>query len=136
MTTLELSNAIQGRFASEVATPQALLTIYDNDPTPAPTQALVWCRFTVKDGESRRITIGGVKQYRTVGVAIAQIFGRLGEGTAGVRSVADAITIAFRDVTADGVKYSVPYADNIGDNNEGNYQLNMVCPYQADTIDS
>jgi hypothetical protein len=131
VTTLELANAVQSRFAARVAGTQAMVTVYDNDPTPAPTQALVWCRFTVKDGAARRIAIGA-KEYRREGVAIAQLFGRLGEGTAGLRGVADAIVAAFRDTAAEGVRY----VDNIGDNREGNYQLNVYCPFSADTIET
>jgi hypothetical protein len=135
VTTLELANAVQSRFATQVVATQAIMTIYDNDPTPAPTQALVWCRFTVKDGAARRIAVGA-KEYRREGVAIAQLFGRLGEGTAGVRTVADAVIAAFQDKNAGGVRYGVPYVDNIGDTKDGSYQLNVYCPFSADTIET
>jgi hypothetical protein len=135
MTSEQLANAIQARFAAQVATPRGLATVYDNDPTPPPADGSLWCRFTVLDGATRRVTVG-VKQYRTVGVAIAQLFGPVGEGTQAQRQRADAIVAAFQDQTAAGVKYGVPTVSNIGKTSQGNYQVNVACPFQADTIDA
>jgi hypothetical protein len=135
VTNEALANAIQSRFAAQVATPQSLTTIYDNDPTPSPADNSLWCRFTVLDGETRRVTVG-VKQYRTVGVAIAQLFGPVGDGTQAQRQLADAIVAAFQDQTAGGVRYGVPSVDNIGKTTQGNYQINVTCPFQADTVET
>jgi hypothetical protein len=132
MTPTQLANVIQGRFATQVAAPRRLPTIYDNDPTPAPADGSLWCRFTVLDGDTRRITVG-VKQYRTVGVAIAQLFGPAGEGTRAQRDTAGAIVSAFQDQAADGVRYGVPAVTNIGKTSQGNYQINVTCPFQAET---
>jgi len=133
-TPLSLANAIAVRFRDEVATPRALATIYDNDPADPPKDGSLWCRFSVRDGESQRIT-AGVRQYRTVGVAIAQLFASLGEGTKDLREAAGAIVTAFRNVTADGIRYGVPYLNNIGNDQNGKYQLNVTCPFQEDTVE-
>jgi hypothetical protein len=133
MTSTQLANLIQARFAAQVATPAALPTIYDNDPTQPPADGSLWCRFTILDGRSRRITLG-VEQYRTVGVAVAQLFGPAGEGTSAQRQAADAIVAAFRCKTVDGIRYGVPSVANIGKENQGFYQINVACPFQADTV--
>lgn len=135
MTSEQLANTIQARFAARVAAPQSLATIYDNDPTPPPADGSLWCRFTVLDGASRRVTVG-VKEYRTAGVAIAQLFGPLGEGTHTQRQIADAIVSAFQDQTAGGVWYGVPTVSNIGKTSQGNYQINVTCPFQADSVEA
>ncbi len=135
MTREALANAIRSRFKTEVADAQSLATIYDNDPSDPPTDNSLWCRLTVLDGETRRITVG-VKQYRMVGVAIVQLFGPVGDGTQALSILADAIVTAFRDVTAAGVRYGVPSVQNLGRLEEGHYQMNVTCPFTADTVEA
>lgn len=134
MTSEELANAVRSRFADQVASPESLTTIYDNSPTKRPTDGSTWCRFTILDGESQRVTVG-VKEYRTYGVAVAQLFGRIGNGTKALRELADAVVTVFRDVSADDVSYKVPSIINRGETQDGWYQINVNCPFHAMTQD-
>jgi hypothetical protein len=133
VTYEELHNAIRSRFKTEVAAAQTLTTIYDNDPTAPPTDGTAWCRWAILDGQSRP-TVCGVSEYRLIGVAVAQLFGPLGRGDAPLQQHVDAIIAAFRGKAAAGVRYGSAYEQRVGQTAEGDYyQINVVCPFQADT---
>jgi len=133
MTYEALHNAIRSRFKTLVADVLSLATIYDNDPTKPPTDNSLWCRFTILDGQSRRI-VNGIPEYRLVGVAIAQLFGPIGAGDKVLQQKADAVVSAFRSQSADGVRYGDAYEQRVGQTREGDYyQINVACPFAADT---
>jgi hypothetical protein len=133
MTYEALHNAIRSRFETEVADALSLKTIYDNDPTQPPTDNSLWCRFTVLDGASRRI-VNGIGEYRLVGVAVAQLFGPIGLGDKTLQQKVDAVVAAFRGRSAEGVRYGDAYEQRVGQTREGDYyQINVVCPFSADT---
>jgi hypothetical protein len=130
-----LANAVRSRFAAQVETPQGLWVIYDNQDRSPPSDERLWCRFTVLDGDTERVTIG-VRQYRTVGLGLAQLFVPMGTGTKAIRVMADAIRAAFQDVSTGGVRYGVPRVENIGDDGKGKYQVNVTCPWQVDETET
>lgn len=130
MTWTELHNLIRWRFQTQVATPQSLTTIYDNDPTP-PTDGSTWCRFTILRGESRRITCG-VLSYRESGRAVASLFCPVGGGDGALLTLADAIATAFRSQSVSGIRYLTPTVVPVGES-LGEYQINVSCPFEADT---
>lgn len=131
MTWTELHNLIRTRFKIEVSDPEGLATVYDNDPTPPPTDGSLWCRFTIVRGESRRITCG-TREYRESGRAMACLFGPVGRGDAGLLGLADAIAVAFRSQQAGGIRYLTPSVQPVGES-LGEYQINVACPFEADT---
>jgi hypothetical protein len=136
VTYEQLHSAIRSRFQNLIAQVLALPTIYDNDPTSPPAAGTAWCRFTILDGQSRQ-TVCGVTEYRLIGVAIAQLFGPAGRGDTALQRKVDAIIGAFRGRTAAGVRYGDAYEQRVGLTDEGDcYQVNVVCPFQADTQES
>jgi hypothetical protein len=130
MTFAEMAQAINGYFHS--VKPTGLTVLYDNAPDKRPQDGSTWCRFHVIDGDTFRVTVG-VAEYRTVGAAVAQLFGRVGEGTSTLRGMADAIADAFKDQTHDGINYRVPSVRNIGIT-DGMYQINVVIPYYVNSV--
>ena len=136
MTDSELHNLIRTRFKEQVQTPQSLTTIYDNDPAGPPTDGSTWCRFSIRRGETQRITVG-VRQYRMMGIAYAQLFCGVGKGDGDLLELADAIATAFRSQNASGIRYGTPSIVPVGViESEGQYQINVQCPFAADTQES
>ena len=132
MTYEQLHNAIRTRFQTEVADALPLVTVYDNDPSSPPTDETSWCRFTVLDGQSRR-TVNGVGEYRLTGAAVAQLFGPVARGDGSLQQTVDAIIAAFRGQAVDGIRYGDAYEQRVGQTPAGDtYQINVVCPFQAD----
>lgn len=131
MTWTELHNLIRARFQTEVADVRNLATVYDNDPTSPPTDGSIWCRLTILRAESRRITCG-VRQYRESGRIVASLFGPVGRGDADLLELADGVAAAFRSQQASGIRYLTPSVVPVGQS-QGEYQINVVCPFAADT---
>jgi len=135
VTQTTVANAIRARFASQVATPQSLTTVYDNDPTTEyPT---TWCRFTVEFGDCTRLTTGGPGSvtYRTAGRVIAQVFGPVGKGDAGVIALVDAIIAAFRGVSiaSPAIMFSAPSSSASANDPAGPWFMRVVSiPFAAD----
>jgi hypothetical protein len=135
MTYETLHNTIRTRFQTRIADALGLPTIYDNDPSNPPVDGSVWCRFYIVDGQSRR-TVNGVPEYRLLGLAVAQLYGPVGRGDE-LLAQADAIIAAFRGVSAGQVRYGDAHAQTVGVTPAGNqYQVNVVCPFQADHQDT
>jgi hypothetical protein len=135
MTYEALHNTIRRRFATEVAEALSLVTIYDNDPASPPTDGSTWCRFYIVEGSSRR-TVSGVAEYRLVGLAVAQLYGPVGRGDGALQQMVDTIIAAFRGVSAGGLRYGDAHEQTVGQTPAGDYyQINVVCPFTADTQD-
>jgi len=131
MTDAEIHNAIRTRFSAEVATPQGLWTIYDNQDKAAPQDGTRWCRLTILRGDSERRTIG-TREYRDRGVAIAQLFDPKAEGDGYLLDLGGAVKTAFNDVTASGVRYGAVTVRPVG-RRKSDYQINVEIPFQADS---
>lgn len=98
--------AIEGHFATGWAgrTPVG----YDGHTfTPAAGSV----RLTILDGEGRQASIGapGSNVARYAGVVAIQVFTEGGKGTAASRVVEDAISEIFRNKTAGGIRFGIPY---------------------------
>ncbi len=133
MTYTELHSAIRARFATAVAAARSLAAVYDNDPSGVPTDGSPWGRLTILDGQSRH-TVCGIPEYRLAGVALVQLFGPTGRGDKTLQSYVDTVIAAFRGQTVAGVRYGNAYEQRVGETAEGNYyQINVVCPFTADT---
>lgn len=131
MATFEtLHNAIRSRFETQVETPQSITAVYDNGPDEHPDDAL-WVRWTVLPGASNQIELGANPSYRTVGVAVAQIFQPIKQGDKAALELADVIVTTFRAVTDTGVKFLVPSVRVVGRDGAW-WQVNVTCPFQCD----
>jgi hypothetical protein len=132
MTPLQICNTIRTRFKTLVATPQSLTTLYDNAPVPSRVKGTTWCRFTVDTGGASKITCG-TSEFRNIGQATAQLFCPTGSGDGAILALATIIEGIFKDQAVDGIRYLVPTIVRAGQY-EDEYQINVVCPFQVDTV--
>ena len=127
-----IHNAVRSAWKSQIADPQSLWTIYDNSDIGPPADGRNYCIFEVDAGDTRRITLG-VKQYRTIGRAVAKLFCAAEVGDGGLLELADAIEVAFRDTTLSGVKFKTPSTQPMGKTKAGNeYQVTVYIPFDAE----
>jgi len=110
---------------------------YDNQSMEKPGKAVpseihpiekMWCRFTVKTGESTQKTIGRQCTERTVGVAFAQLFSQLGEGDGDIAAMAVSIKNLFKRMTYSGVTYLTPSIIPVRRTDE-EWQVNVQIPF-------
>ena len=136
MSTESVHNAIRSRFYSEVESAASLdnKVQYDNQKKPSAAGGdSLWVRFKVLPGDSAQVDTGSSShRYRSVGIAVAQIFAPVNTGTKSIATLTDTIKSAFRGVTASGVKYvDEPQEQNVG--RSGKYwQHNVTIKWQAD----
>ena len=125
---------VSSRFKTQVADVLSLTTQYDNQNLDNPDNEN-WCRMTIIPGETQQVSIGSpsTNRERTVGVMIAQLFAPLGKGDGEILDIADTIRAAFKRVTDSGVTFKTPYLVRVGQKQDG-WQINVVCPFYADTI--
>lgn len=131
-----LHKAIQGRFETQVATPESLLVEYDNGPPVDKKTASLWARLSVRPGEARQLTIGtgtSSRSFRIPGIVAVQIFVSVTTGFDVIQDLADKIRIQFQGVSAGGVLYRSPTQINVG-RQGGFWQVNMNIPFQTDII--
>lgn len=87
-------------------------------------------------GEQNEIEIGTPTLRRYTNVLIFQIFEPQGQGTRGALDVASTLDTAFRDLKltagAGRIRFYTPKLHEIGDEENGYYQINVQCPYKLD----
>ena len=107
----------------------------------------IWARLTIQEGDAEQGEIGGIAGttllHRTNGVVMVQLFDPLEEGTANIMAKAEEIAGFLRAVKllfvggGGHVQYRAPSVQTIGrgDDNEHMWQVNVVCPFLADSLD-
>lgn len=136
MTINETFNLIRKRFNDEVATPESLITQYDNNKVDNPDNTL-WCRFSILPGASRQVSGGspGSNRKRAVGVAVAQLFTPYGKGTEAAELLAEIIKGKFESLSVSTIIFRTPSITVVGRTNDGDeWQINVNCPFQVDNI--
>ena len=127
-----IHNAVRSEWKTQIADPQSLWTIYENSDIGPPVDGRNYCKFKITGGDKKRITLG-VKQYRTVKTAVAELYCAEGLGTGGLMELAKAIEVAFTDVTLSGVNFKTAYTQEAGLTKSGNeYQVNVYIPFDAE----
>jgi len=132
VTITEICSAVRDRFRAQVATAQGLNTFYDNAPIPAHTKGTVWCRFTVHTEQPIKLE-AAIRKYRVRGAGTAQLFIPTNYGDGTLLELADKIVRAFRHLIVGDVIYELPAVMRAGQD-EDEYQINVVCPFEVDTI--
>ena len=133
MNVETLGNTIRGKF-NTLATAQSWEVHYDNEKGFEQPEG-TWIRFSIIDGESVQASLGSSKRHRSFGVAVAQIFTKIGIGDKEAREIADLIVTAFRSTTEDSVTYRTPYITVLG-RVEDQLQVNVTIPYYIEDIQS
>lgn len=131
MTTLaNVAAALRDRFDTETG---SLPTAWDNQEfEPADITGVSWARFVVQFNETDRITLGDSARFRQQGLAIAQVFTKKDRGDDAGWTWADTIVNAFRAKKFSGVVTRSPWAERIGDTQDGWWQINVFIPFYSD----
>jgi hypothetical protein len=129
-TFAEIAEIARTRFQAQIEMPESLKVVYDNAPDPHLDDQR-WARFAVRPGASRLLEIGARPSYRTIGVAIAQLFHPVESGDGPGLELADIVATAFRRVTVTGLRFLVPSVQSVGRSDKW-WQVNVTCPFQCD----
>jgi hypothetical protein len=124
--------AIEGRFVTEVSTPQSLSVEYENT-TFTPPSDTVWARVTVREGESFPADFGSSSiRRRTPGVLFVNLFAPLNKGTKDVIVLADVVADKFSHADiGSGLMFQTASIQRLG-RVENEFQVNVTCPFVAD----
>lgn len=98
---VSIANAVRGRFATVFATPNNLPVQYDNVTDEQQPSKGRRATFTIQFGRSTQTTMGGPgqRQWRTVGVALCQMFEPVGVGDGALLALFGLLQDAFRNVS-------------------------------------
>jgi hypothetical protein len=134
MTHETAANIIRTRFKTLIADAYGLSTQYDNQDYVKSATASIWCRLTIKEGDTFQVSIGGSNcRDRTPGIVIAQIFTPVGIGDKSAVAMADLIKAAFQRAYDTGVRFRTPSIKRVG-RIDSEWQVNVVCPFRFDNI--
>lgn len=108
------ASLIRQRWETLIAGPESLTTVHDNVPDDQIPSSGRWCRLAIRFGQQTQQTVAGNGRghFRTVGVALAQLFEPVGMGDGTQLELVDAIVDAFRGATLGGppqVAFEPPY---------------------------
>lgn len=135
MSQAAVIQAIRDRFDGEVADVADLLVVHDNAPTPPAYQG-TWCRFSVRIDSASQVSVG-VRRWRYVGVATAQLFRPLAKGDAALLALADDVVEAFRGATIPSLMVAFMPSPSISGQIEpdaGWANINVSIPFRADVV--
>lgn len=138
MSVLEATaNAIRTYWNVHIETSEGLPTQYDNTKFQRPKDG-TWARLSILDGSSQQVE--QPRTYRSVGVAVASIFGSANKGDRDHRQIADKVVEAFRakstplvGLVSGFVEFLVPSAQRLARSGEA-WRLNVNIPYRVDEV--
>ena len=91
-------------------------------------------RITVAPSTSKQATLGLTSNmYRQFGSVYTQIFTKLNVGTDRSNQLADQVSAVWRSIRLNNIVFTAPNTVLVG-NNDGFFQLNVVCDFYADTF--
>jgi hypothetical protein len=113
---------------TEIAWPDIEFTIPDGE---------TWVRFNCQETDGRQASIGspGSNRFRQFGLLTIQIFQPLGQGSKDARTKANVALDALKGaVTDNGVYFFDVYGRQIGNDQNGYYQINVIASFYYDDI--
>ncbi len=130
-----MENVIRNRFDEQVTDliSTTLPVHYDNVDFEIPNDGSRWCRFSILEGDSQQVAMGGSKRVRTPGVITIEIFIPINEGNQEALNVADFVAAAFRLISSGGVIYQTPSINKQGRQGE-KWKVIVRCPFYADIV--
>jgi hypothetical protein len=145
MTQVEIGKAIRKRFRQQVAQAESpdLVTEYDNLKLTAVQETVKqtrgkWARVHIAFDDRPQVSLGASKRFRAHGRVMVQIFTEVATGTQESDQLVDTIVNAFRATSSESVTYLSPEPDVIGDDDGKSkwWQVNIVCPFYADDVET
>lgn len=125
------ADTIRSRYKTLVADAETLPTQYDNASFTPPEDS-EWSRWTILFGDTTQVSVGATNQYRTAGIAVAQLFVPIETGDERAMQLADVVFTSFKPVTVNGVVFRTPGPPtNEGRDNKW-WQYNVNCPFYFD----
>lgn len=98
-----------------------------------------WVEISVDPGESHQITLQGQNDgiNRYPGQIVIQLFAPDGSGTQEIKTLADTAAGIFRRANFQAgssglIRCRIPWFQQVGRNEAGNYQINVIVPYFRD----
>lgn len=108
---------------------------FPNSPIEDPAEKL-HVKVNFINGDEEDVEIGKPTLRRYQNVLMIQIFQPQNTGTREALSIADFVEAAFRDLVltagAGKIRFYTPKIRDLGDEEEGYYQVNVECPYKLD----
>jgi hypothetical protein len=96
-----------------------------------------WVRFTCQENDGRQVSMGspGNNRFRHFGIVTVQVFQPEGNNSIDARTKATAALAAFMGAqTANGVNFFDVTARQIGNDENGFYQINVLSSFYYDEI--
>ena len=110
-------------------------TEFPNELYKPPNPPSLWARLIIAGGEEQRMDIGtGAtnRTYRKPGVLIIQLFAPLNKGNNAVLVAADEVSDLFRNWCGATITCGASSVEDIGNDNNGFYQVNITIPFHTD----
>lgn len=100
MSFANIHEAIREKFRDDVATPNSMVVLQDNE-APSATVSQSWYRLTVLVDSTEQISAGpsGSRRFRVMGHAVLNMFRPLATGDGAMLDIADAVVTAFRSTS-------------------------------------
>ena len=134
MTLDELHNAIRTRVKEQIQETLKVVTYYDNQPEAVPPSDLSkFVCASIRLSNNVKQHVGVSSSYRQEGVLILMVMCEGGKGDKPALEIASSCIAAFRSLSAGGVVYRTPSPEVVGINPNGWWQVNVTCPFYAET---
>jgi hypothetical protein len=128
-----VGNAIRSYFYAQITTARSIPTQFDNAPFVQPEGAK-WVRLTILETTGDTFEKGSRPRYRTVGVAIVNVFVPVSSGDQEGLEIVDWVADVFRNVRVDGIRFYTPSLQTLGVGRDGQWwQLNVEMPFEHDS---
>lgn len=134
MTFIADAVAIGQHFAVQFALLRPTVPIIADNAAFKPPDRGPWVRVTILPGDSRLVTLGNRKRYRTRGTVTVQVFTPGGQGDGLALEIATDVATVMRSKTVSGVRLKTPSVQRVGADGPW-FRLNVNTPYQSDLIE-
>lgn len=135
MSSATINTELRTRYNSWLDKPTS--TEFPNELFEPPNPKDYWARFKIVLGEEYRMDIGTGRTnatYRIVGVLMVQLFYPQNQGNGTVLLKADSLADQFRNWCGATVTCEAPTVEEIGQTDDGYYQVNISIPFRQDSI--
>lgn len=134
-TLVDIHDAIRSRFDTQVATPNSITILHDNQPPTAITQQRY--RLSISEDSSEQVHVGasGARRYRIKGTAVLTLYAPASMGDNTMVGIMDDVLTAFRGVaiSAQSILFRPePYPSGAPVRGDGYFMRTMVIPFEAD----
>lgn len=119
----------------EANKPSGTAVVWGSDD-PSPKGNNPWVRFNVLHSNGTQASMGAptANRFRQTGQVIAQVFARKGDFGKAARELASAIHDVYCGAVSGGVTYSNPRVNEVGVDQQGWYQINVVADFRYDIV--